>query len=158
MPRNQLRIRKETRILGAIQIVTGLICNWLGVIWTYLFTTQKIAFGKVYLPVVAITGYPYWASLTFLSSGLLTIMLEKNQSWILVSYAIAVNIISASIAIFGLLLLSFEFLTFNLNSTAVLWSQTSGKMLSQYLFIFITLELIVACIVTHWACKAKYRR
>ncbi|XP_036180580.1 membrane-spanning 4-domains subfamily A member 12-like [Myotis myotis] len=158
MPRNQLRMKKETRILGAIQMVTGLICNWLGVIWTYLLVTQEIAFGKVYLPLLALTGYPYWASLTFLLSGFLTIMLEKNQSKILVSYAIAANIVSASIAVIGLLLLSFEFITSNLNSDAVIWPWRSGKMLSQYLFIFITLELIVSCIVTNWACRARYGR
>lgn len=45
-------------------MVAGLICNWLGVIWTYLLVTQEIAFGKVYLPLLALTGYPFWASLT----------------------------------------------------------------------------------------------
>nr|KAF6438271.1 hypothetical protein HJG59_012515 [Molossus molossus] len=85
MPMNRLKIRKETRMLGAIQMMTGLICNCLGMIWTYLLITQITAFGKTYIPVAALVGYPYWSSGVFLFSGFFTILFERTRSRLLKS-------------------------------------------------------------------------
>nr|XP_060462799.1 membrane-spanning 4-domains subfamily A member 14-like isoform X5 [Panthera onca] len=127
MPRRRLWIREETRLLGAIQIMTGLIVHFVGQLWTYLFTTQVIAFGKAYLPLVVITRYTYWSSVCFLFSGVFAVLTERMRSTFLMSYTIAVNI-------------------------------RSGKILSEYLFLFTILELFTACTVAHWIYKAKHLR
>ncbi|XP_049501637.1 uncharacterized protein LOC125932906 isoform X5 [Panthera uncia] len=92
MPRRRLWIREETRLLGAVQIMTGLIIHFVGQLWTYLFTTQVIAFGKAYLPLVVITRYTYWSSVCFLFSGVFAVLTERMRSTFLMSYTIAVNI------------------------------------------------------------------
>ena len=46
----------------ALQIMTGLFVHALGVLWTYLLVTQILAFQKVYLPVAALSGFPFWAA------------------------------------------------------------------------------------------------
>ncbi|XP_077604979.1 high affinity immunoglobulin epsilon receptor subunit beta-like isoform X2 [Crocuta crocuta] len=80
MPRRHQRIRQETRLLGAIQIMTGLIVHCVGLLWTYLFTTQAIIFGKMYLPLVVITGYAYWSSVCFIFSGVFAVLTERMRS------------------------------------------------------------------------------
>ncbi|XP_058545152.1 membrane-spanning 4-domains subfamily A member 14-like isoform X4 [Neofelis nebulosa] len=92
MPRRRVWIREETRLLGAVQIMTGLIVHFVGQLWTYLFTTQVIAFGKAYLPLVVITRYTYWSSVCFLFSGVFAVLTERMRSTFLMSYTIAVNI------------------------------------------------------------------
>ncbi|XP_019668037.2 membrane-spanning 4-domains subfamily A member 14 isoform X4 [Felis catus] len=92
MSRRRLWIREETRLLGAIQIMTGLIVHFVGQLWTYLFTTQVIAFGKAYLPLVVITRYAYWSSVCFLFSGVFAVLTERMRSTFLMSYTMAVNI------------------------------------------------------------------
>nr|XP_060462796.1 membrane-spanning 4-domains subfamily A member 12-like isoform X2 [Panthera onca] len=158
MPRRRLWIREETRLLGAIQIMTGLIVHFVGQLWTYLFTTQVIAFGKAYLPLVVITRYTYWSSVCFLFSGVFAVLTERMRSTFLMSYTIAVNIVSACAAVIGLLIISFEFIIYSLTTQAPIWPERSGKILSEYLFLFTILELFTACTVAHWIYKAKHLR
>nr|XP_040140209.1 membrane-spanning 4-domains subfamily A member 12-like isoform X2 [Ictidomys tridecemlineatus]XP_040140210.1 membrane-spanning 4-domains subfamily A member 12-like isoform X2 [Ictidomys tridecemlineatus]XP_040140211.1 membrane-spanning 4-domains subfamily A member 12-like isoform X2 [Ictidomys tridecemlineatus] len=99
MPRSRLSVKEEMRILGAIQIMTGVIHNNLGIIWLYMFLTQTLTFGKGYLPLALITGYPFWSSLSFVFSGTFAVVVEKKRSKFLLSYAIGVNILSACISI-----------------------------------------------------------
>ena len=46
----------------ALQIMNGLFLHSLGLLWIYLLTTQVTAFGKSYIPVAVLSGYPFWAS------------------------------------------------------------------------------------------------
>ncbi|XP_055132194.1 membrane-spanning 4-domains subfamily A member 12-like isoform X2 [Symphalangus syndactylus] len=138
MPRNRLWIREETRMLGAIQIMTGILLHCLGLLWIYLLFTQTSAFEAIYTPLALLTAYPFWSSL-------------------LVSYTLGANIISACISVIGLLLLSIEFIIYSKSSKNSLWPHKSGKLLSEYLFILTILELFVASIVSHWASQAKKR-
>uniref|UniRef100_A0A673U4K6 Uncharacterized protein n=1 Tax=Suricata suricatta TaxID=37032 RepID=A0A673U4K6_SURSU len=158
MPRRRLRIRQETRLLGAIQIMTGLIVHCVGRLWRYLFISQVIVFKKGYLPLVVITRYAYWSSACFIFSGVFAVLTERKCSMSLMSYTIGVNIVSACVAVIGLLLLSLEFIVYSLTTQPPIWPQISGKILSEYLFLFTLLELFTACTVTHWICKAKHRR
>ncbi|KAF6104466.1 hypothetical protein HJG60_011391 [Phyllostomus discolor] len=158
MPSTRVRIKKETRMLGAIQIMTGLICSWLGRLWAYLLLTQFVTFQNWYIPFAATLKYPFWSSVSFIFSGFFTILLEIRRSKSLVSCTIVMNIISACISAIGLLLLLLEFFIFNLHSNSTVWSHESGYLLSQYLFLFIVLELLVTCTVTRWACNVTNRR
>ncbi|XP_055132106.1 membrane-spanning 4-domains subfamily A member 12-like isoform X1 [Symphalangus syndactylus] len=157
MPRNRLWIREETRMLGAIQIMTGILLHCLGLLWIYLLFTQTSAFEAIYTPLALLTAYPFWSSLLFIFSGAFTVFLEKRRSPFLVSYTLGANIISACISVIGLLLLSIEFIIYSKSSKNSLWPHKSGKLLSEYLFILTILELFVASIVSHWASQAKKR-
>ncbi|XP_048952183.1 uncharacterized protein LOC112659462 isoform X2 [Canis lupus dingo] len=123
MPRRHLQIRKETRLLGAIQIMTGLNIHFVGLLWTYLLLSQISAFGKPYLPLSTVTRYPYWSSTCFIFSGIFAIMIEKRRSPLLLSYAIIVNILSACIAVIGLILLSLEFIIYSLSTKTPIWPE-----------------------------------
>ncbi|XP_027436490.1 membrane-spanning 4-domains subfamily A member 15-like [Zalophus californianus] len=158
MPRHHLWIREETRLLGAIQIMIGLNIHGVGLLWTYLFLSQTSAFGKSYLPLSTVTGYPYWSSACFIFSGVLAVIVEKRRSIFLLSYTITVNILSACISVIGLLLLSLEFMIYSVSTHAPIWPERSGKILSEYLFLFTFLELFLTCTVVHWGYKAKYHR
>nr|KAF6438273.1 hypothetical protein HJG59_012515 [Molossus molossus] len=94
--------------------------------------------------------------LGFLFSGFFTILFERTRSRLLVSCTIALNILSACLAVMGVLLLVSEFFLFYVNSSTVIWPHKSGRLLSWYLFLFTILELIVSCTVTHWLYRAKY--
>ncbi|KAM5183040.1 membrane-spanning 4-domains subfamily A member 13 isoform 2-T2 [Callospermophilus lateralis] len=139
----------------AIQIMTGVIHNNLGIIWLYLFLTQTLTFGKGYLPLALISGYPFWSSLSFVFSGTFAVVVEKKRSKFLLSYAIGVNILSACISIIGITLLLFELTLFGTVSNNSPWSRRSGALLSTYLFLFSILEFCLAVIVTDWGYKAN---
>ncbi|XP_059014990.1 membrane-spanning 4-domains subfamily A member 5-like [Mustela lutreola] len=158
MPRRHLWIRKETRLLGAIEIMTGLNIYGVGLLWTYLFLSQPSAFEKSYIPLSAVTGYPYWSSPCFIFSGALAVIVERRRTVFLLSYTIILNILSACIAVSGLLLLSVEFIMYSLSTYATIWPERSGKILSEYLFLFTFLELFLTCTVVRWGYKAKYHR
>ncbi|XP_003920515.1 membrane-spanning 4-domains subfamily A member 5-like [Saimiri boliviensis] len=121
MPRNRLWIREETRMLGVIQIMTGIFIHCLGLLWIYLLFTEIVAFGAMYVPLALLTGYPFWSSLLFIFSGAFAVLLEKRRSPFLASYALVANIISACISVIGLLLLSLEFVLYNINIKNPIW-------------------------------------
>ncbi|XP_077900991.1 membrane-spanning 4-domains subfamily A member 12-like [Ictidomys tridecemlineatus] len=133
MPRSRLSVKEEMRILGAIQIMTGVIHNNLGIIWLYMFLTQTLTFGKGYLPLALITGYPFWSSLSFVFSGTFAVVVEKKRSKFLYPY---------TSVFLGRMYVSF-------------WMQRSGALLSTYLFLFSILEFCLAVIVTDWGYKAS---
>uniref|UniRef100_A0A667HYL3 Membrane spanning 4-domains A13 n=1 Tax=Lynx canadensis TaxID=61383 RepID=A0A667HYL3_LYNCA len=116
----------------AIQIMTGLFVHFVGQLWTYLFTTQVIAFGKAYLPLVVITRYAYWSSVCFLFSGVFAVLTERMRSTFLMSYTIAVNIVSACAAVIGLLILSFEFIIYSLTTQAPIWPEVNTRFLREF--------------------------
>uniref|UniRef100_A0A8C9AII3 Uncharacterized protein n=1 Tax=Prolemur simus TaxID=1328070 RepID=A0A8C9AII3_PROSS len=101
----------------------------LGVLWSYLLLTQFIALHKEYFPLVAITGYSFWSSWSFTFSGIFTTVVEKSSSISLMSYTIYLNISSACIAMIGLLLLSFEFAIFSLNTKTIMWPHVSTRFM-----------------------------
>uniref|UniRef100_G3U9U0 Membrane spanning 4-domains A5 n=1 Tax=Loxodonta africana TaxID=9785 RepID=G3U9U0_LOXAF len=107
----------------AIQIMTALIHHCLAVIWTYLLVSQIVAFGETYLPLAILSGYPYWSPFFYIMSGSFAIMLEKRRSKFLVSYTLVTNILSACIAVIGLLIITLEFVLYHLLSTKAIWPQ-----------------------------------
>ncbi|CAI9153737.1 unnamed protein product [Rangifer tarandus platyrhynchus] len=118
MPQDRVWIRQEARMLGAVQIMTGLFVHSLGLLWTYLLVSQIIAFQRVYIPVAVLSGFPFWAAGFFLLSGIFTVLFERKRSRSLMTYSIVLNILSACSAVIGLLLLCLEFLIFALAKTA----------------------------------------
>ncbi|XP_052019838.1 membrane-spanning 4-domains subfamily A member 12-like [Apodemus sylvaticus] len=156
MPQNRLWIKKELRLLGAIQLMTSLIVQSLGYFWTYLFFSQAIVFGlgSNYPPITGSSGYTLWASLLFNLSGSLSIILQKRPSNNMLIWTMTMNILSVFATLVGLFLTTVE-LTMTSSLESSLWQYKSGRLLTEYLFLFTMLELFVASIVTEWTYRAR---
>ncbi|XP_011285227.2 uncharacterized protein LOC102899106 isoform X5 [Felis catus] len=61
--------------------------------------------------------------LGFLFSGVFAVLTERMRSTFLMSYTMAVNIVSACAAVIGLLILSFEFIIYSLTTQAPIWPE-----------------------------------
>ncbi|XP_034365834.1 membrane-spanning 4-domains subfamily A member 12-like [Arvicanthis niloticus] len=156
MPQNRLWIKKELRVLGTIQLMTGLIVQSLGYFWTYLFFSQTIVFGlgSNYPPLIGTSGYSLWASLLFSLSGSLSIILQKNPSNHMLIWTMTMNILSFFATLIGVFLTTIELIvTSSLESS--LWQYKSGRMLTEYMFLFIVLEMFMTSIVTEWTYRAR---
>ncbi|NP_001357706.1 uncharacterized protein LOC69416 isoform X1 [Mus musculus] len=156
MPQNRLWIKKELRVLGTIQLMTSLIIQSLGYFWTYLFFSQSIVFGlgSNYPPIIGTSGYTLWASLLFSLSGSLSIILQKRPSNHTLIWTMTMNILSIFATLVGLFLTTVEMIvTSSVYST--LWQYKSGRVLTEYLFLFSMLELFMASIVTEWTYRAR---
>nr|XP_023509896.1 uncharacterized protein LOC102148134 isoform X2 [Equus caballus] len=136
---NHVWIKKEARMLGAIQIASGVINLFLGMIWARLLVSQLDTFGKTYIPIAGVSAYGVWSSF-------------------FMTHTIFTNVLSSCIALIGLLLISLELAIFSSSKKRVIWPQKCGKLLSEYLWLFTSLQFLVSCVVMHWILKAKYRR
>ncbi|XP_059116501.1 membrane-spanning 4-domains subfamily A member 13-like isoform X1 [Peromyscus eremicus] len=157
MPQNRLWIKMELRLLGIIQLMTSLIIQSLGYFWTYLFFSQSFAFGLTsgYLPIIGASGYSLWASLFFSLSGSFSIALQRRPSNYMLIWTMTMNILSIFATLIGVFLISIELMmTADLQSP--LWQHRSGRMLTEYLFLFTILEMLVASVVTEWTYRARY--
>ncbi|XP_006527388.1 uncharacterized protein LOC69369 isoform X4 [Mus musculus] len=65
-------------------------------------------------------------------------------------FAIITNIISIFVAIFGLILLGYEFPIFESIGTEYIWSNMAGMMLLQISVMCAITELVIAILVLHW--------
>nr|XP_044606245.1 membrane-spanning 4-domains subfamily A member 18-like isoform X1 [Equus asinus]XP_044606246.1 membrane-spanning 4-domains subfamily A member 18-like isoform X1 [Equus asinus]XP_044606247.1 membrane-spanning 4-domains subfamily A member 18-like isoform X1 [Equus asinus] len=155
---NHVWIKKEARMLGAIQIASGVINLFLGMIWARLLVSQLDTFGKTYIPIAGVSAYGVWSSFFFVIAGFCTMMLEKTRERCWMTHTIFTNVLSSCIALIGLLLISLELAIFSSSKKRVIWPQKCGKLLSEYLWLFTSLQFLVSCVVMHWILKAKYRR
>nr|XP_008522279.1 PREDICTED: uncharacterized protein LOC103553468 isoform X3 [Equus przewalskii]XP_023509901.1 uncharacterized protein LOC102148134 isoform X5 [Equus caballus] len=96
--------------------------------------------------------------LGFVIAGFCTMMLEKTRERCWMTHTIFTNVLSSCIALIGLLLISLELAIFSSSKKRVIWPQKCGKLLSEYLWLFTSLQFLVSCVVMHWILKAKYRR
>ncbi|XP_044784982.1 membrane-spanning 4-domains subfamily A member 8 [Bubalus bubalis] len=80
MPPEHLVLKKETRMLGAVQVMIGLINGALGRIWLRFYIRQFEELSVEYKPIALLSGYPFWTFLFFIVSGVLTIQTEKKRS------------------------------------------------------------------------------
>ncbi|XP_051710617.1 membrane-spanning 4-domains subfamily A member 12 isoform X1 [Oryctolagus cuniculus] len=150
-------LKEETRMLGAIQMMTAFSLHCLGVIWMYLLVSQLMVFQNSYFPIATLLGYPFWSAAIFNLSGIFAVLAQRTSSRILVTYTIVMHIISAIVASIGVLLISLEILAVSLTPGDFIWVHKSAKLLSEYLLLFSLLELLVAITVTRWAKQAKRR-
>ncbi|XP_049992445.1 membrane-spanning 4-domains subfamily A member 13-like [Alexandromys fortis] len=156
MLQNPLWIKKELRLLGTVQLMTSLIVQSLGYFWTYLYFSQNMAFvmDSEYTPIIGTSGYSLWASLLFSLSGSFSIALQMRPSNHMLIWTMTMNILSIFATLIGMFLIILELMmTSNIQSS--LWQYRSGRMLTEYLFLFTVLEMFMACIVTEWTYKAR---
>ncbi|XP_028012597.2 membrane-spanning 4-domains subfamily A member 12-like isoform X1 [Eptesicus fuscus] len=148
-------LKTETRMLGAAQVMIGLIHCALGYIWMQLYVRQIELLSLTYMPIALLSGYPFLGTLSYVISGIFAIEAEKKCSPKLLACTIKVNIHSLAVAMIGLVITLTEITLFLLNQVELQWAHKSGIILSVYLCIFAILEFYIANTVARWGIQAS---
>ncbi|XP_007497637.1 membrane-spanning 4-domains subfamily A member 5 [Monodelphis domestica] len=93
----------EMRIMGAIQVLFGLMNFCFGAVFIFTHVSPYPRF-----PFIFITGYPFWGSAFFINSGSLLIAFERRTTKLLGQISLVANTFSSVVAIAGIVLLSFS--------------------------------------------------
>nr|XP_020831794.1 uncharacterized protein LOC110200720 isoform X1 [Phascolarctos cinereus] len=88
--------------------------------------------------------------------GTVAIITEKKRRRSLAKITVGLNIIGIIYAIYGLITLVIEFLSYDSMSMQQSWPERSGKLLSDYLFIYTTLYVFISWIILRWNHKAIF--
>nr|XP_012612475.1 membrane-spanning 4-domains subfamily A member 14 [Microcebus murinus] len=91
-------LRGEPKVLGALQIMLGLIIIGFGMIFVFNF----LVFSQEF-PLVFLTGYPFWGALIYILTGYLTGIDEKSTK-IMGQGVTGMNVISSLVAVAGITL------------------------------------------------------
>nr|XP_020831795.1 membrane-spanning 4-domains subfamily A member 12-like isoform X2 [Phascolarctos cinereus] len=94
--------------------------------------------------------------LGYIISGTVAIITEKKRRRSLAKITVGLNIIGIIYAIYGLITLVIEFLSYDSMSMQQSWPERSGKLLSDYLFIYTTLYVFISWIILRWNHKAIF--
>ncbi|XP_061468733.1 uncharacterized protein LOC133377962 [Rhineura floridana] len=142
----------ETKTLGAVQILIGLIHIGFGAVAICLFHLG-------YHPIAATGGYPFWGGLFFITSGSLSVSTEKYPNASMVKCCVGMNITSAIIALIGIILCLTELVINKLNPAfgeENLHHVTSriGTGLCVLFFLFTMLEFCITVLTAHFGCRA----
>ncbi|XP_006091704.1 membrane-spanning 4-domains subfamily A member 8-like [Myotis lucifugus] len=144
------RSLKEGKVLGAIQILIGLIHIGLG------FILGTILPGG-YTAISFYGGFPFWGGILFIISGSLSVASEQQpRSSCLLKGSMGLSITSAICSVFGIMLFIADmvFNSLNVHSSSHPYSDiASGVATSAMLFLFILLEFCIACMSAHFGCK-----
>ncbi|XP_039109504.1 uncharacterized protein LOC120246182 isoform X3 [Hyaena hyaena] len=124
-------LKLETRALGAVQIMNGMIYSALGSLCYALFVEEGNGRDTGYVPVIVTLTY------IFLSPPFLI-------------FSLVMNIISACLSALGILILSIASLTYHPEANAYNWSHLTGGMLLQYVLFTTIAEVICACFIIKW--------
>ncbi|XP_026580301.1 membrane-spanning 4-domains subfamily A member 15-like, partial [Pseudonaja textilis] len=90
-------LKAEPKVLGAIQIMIGLIHIGFGAVSLCLFSSY-------YFTLSGIGGYPFWGGIFFISSGSVCIAAANRPKYALVKSSVGLNITSAIMALTGIIL------------------------------------------------------
>uniref|UniRef100_A0A8C6V9X9 Uncharacterized protein n=1 Tax=Naja naja TaxID=35670 RepID=A0A8C6V9X9_NAJNA len=148
VPQNRLQrfFNAEIKVLGTVQIMIGLM--HIGFVAVAICLPGYIATSG---------GYSFWGGILFISSGSLCISAAKNQNHSLVKCSVGMNITSAVIALFGILLYILELTTgdtFSLNYNSENLMKKVSICLSSVLFLFRLLEFFITVSLAHFGCQA----
>ncbi|XP_064409669.1 membrane-spanning 4-domains subfamily A member 4A-like [Latimeria chalumnae] len=159
-------LKGEPKVLGAIQIMTGIMKISLGIALTIVVSNDMR-----WISLADDIGVPIWIGILCILSGALSVACEKYQKISLLRAALVMNIISAVFAGSAVILYCIDFVIFKLsfnyrcNKTDyydcfpvkvanVLFF--SSKVI---LFILLILELCIAISLSDFGCKAlRYRK
>ncbi|KAL7991978.1 hypothetical protein Chor_016234 [Crotalus horridus] len=150
----------ETKVLGAIQIMIGLIHIGFGAVAICL-----TLFPSYYLILSVIGGYPFWGGIFFISSGSLCVAAVNRPNRGLVKSSVGLNITSAIMALTGIILYLCELIfnstnfryiylydTEDLNQITTIKNVNYG--FSSLLLFFSLLEFCIAVSLAHFGCQA----
>ncbi|KAM3853643.1 membrane-spanning 4-domains subfamily A member 15-like isoform 1-T2 [Vipera latastei] len=146
----------ETKVLGAIQIMIGLIHIGFGAVSLCLIRSY-------YLSLSGPGGYPIWGGIFFIVSGSLCVAAAKRPNRGLVQSSVGMNITSAIMALIGIILYLCEMITNNrysrynhqYNTGDLTFTPLNiGYGLSSLLFLFSVLEFCITVSLAHFGCQA----
>ncbi|XP_058161370.1 membrane-spanning 4-domains subfamily A member 12 [Dasypus novemcinctus] len=140
--------KEEAKIVGAIQIIIGLMHIGFGVVLGLMTADQRPVF--VFISFSFTGGYPFWGGISFITSGSLSIMASKEFSPCLTKGSLGMNIVSAIFALIGVILLLVD-MSINGPPNQEHWVLLSGKGISAILMIFSLLEFCITCTTAHFA-------
>ncbi|EDL41406.1 uncharacterized protein LOC69369 [Mus musculus] len=142
-------IKEDTIAMGGAQIMLGLIHNALGTLWLSLHNLEDKRYSIGHKLMLASICYLFVSGTFFINSGSSSIT-QGISSVFQHMFAIITNIISIFVAIFGLILLGYEFPIFESIGTEYIWSNMAGMMLLQISVMCAITELVIAILVLHW--------
>ncbi|XP_052045703.1 membrane-spanning 4-domains subfamily A member 8 [Apodemus sylvaticus] len=147
------RVLKKGQVLGAIQILIGLVHISLGSIMiTNLYSN--------YVPISLYGGFPFWGGIWFIISGSLSVAAETQpNSSCLLNGSVGLNIFSAVCSAVGIML----FITEICVSAGYVYPNdypyqgnlgvSTSLAISSVLLIFCLLELSIASVSSHFGCQ-----
>ncbi|XP_062973045.1 membrane-spanning 4-domains subfamily A member 12-like isoform X1 [Elgaria multicarinata webbii] len=140
-------LKVETKTLGAIQIMIGLIHIGFGTLLH--FVDDRMDF----LRFATFGQYPLWGGLLFIISGSLSVPVEKYLNVNLVKCSVGMNIVSAIATLFGITAYIAELVVRQgySNRLSVI-SMDAG--FSTLLLLFSTLEFCITVSGAHFGCQA----
>lgn len=136
-------MKTDTKTLGAIQIIIGLIHIGFGAV-------QSVISLQSYLYLATVGGYPFWGGLFFIISGSLSVSSEKNPG--VVKCSVGFNIVSAIMALVGVILYVTE-LAVNGSYQDQSYAKSVGTGLSVLLLLFTLLEFFITVSIAHFGCQ-----
>ncbi|XP_004485317.3 membrane-spanning 4-domains subfamily A member 12 isoform X1 [Dasypus novemcinctus] len=141
--------KEEAKIVGAIQIIIGLMHIGFGLVLSLTNSVYKPSL--LFTSISFIGGYPFWGGVSFIISGSLSIMASKEfSSPSLTKGNLGMNILSAIFAFIGVILLLVD-VSINGYPRQDYWSVLSGKGISGMLMIFSLLEFSITCTTAYFA-------
>uniref|UniRef100_A0A8C8WQC0 Membrane-spanning 4-domains subfamily A member 6A n=1 Tax=Panthera leo TaxID=9689 RepID=A0A8C8WQC0_PANLE len=97
------QLKAEVKVLGAIQILCGVLVLSLGII--LVSVPSSPSFTPVFSTLLK-AAYPFMGGLCFVISGTLSVIMEKKSTKPLVQSSVVANILSSLCALVGFILLS----------------------------------------------------
>lgn len=148
-------ILKEGKVLGAIQILIGLINIGLGCVMGTVISGYSAYY--YYTAISFYGGFPFWGGIWFILSGSFSVSAEKQpRSTCLLHGSLGLNIMSAIFSVTGIIL----FIVDMSINTPYIYSgyhpyqnMFPGMAISGVLLIFCLLEFCVACTSAHFGCQ-----
>ncbi|XP_001379125.1 B-lymphocyte antigen CD20 [Monodelphis domestica] len=121
--------RRESKALGAVQIMIGLFHFGLGGI------LLMVPVGP-YAPVCVAVWYPFWGGIIYITSGSFLVASEKTSRSCLVNTKLGMNAISLFSSISGLILLIMDIFNLTVSHFLKLKSLNLGQTATPYVNIY----------------------
>ncbi|XP_063145225.1 membrane-spanning 4-domains subfamily A member 15-like [Candoia aspera] len=142
----------DTKVLGAVQIMVGLIHIGFGAVSLCLLLSG-------YVTLTAVVGNPFWGGICFIASGSLCVAAEKHRNRTLVKCSLGMNITSAIMALVGILLyiseLAINRIVFQYDRPyETYWVRSVGIGFTSILLLFSLLEFCITVSLAHFGCQA----
>ncbi|XP_034500652.1 membrane-spanning 4-domains subfamily A member 6B-like isoform X2 [Ailuropoda melanoleuca] len=153
MPRSYT-LRLETRALGAVQIMNGLLYYALGFLCYALFLEEEDRKNTGSIPVIVTLIYVFGSSPFFIFSGSTSVRAQKHSTKYKLISSLVMNILAVCFSVLGAILLSIACFTYHADTNEYIWTHLAGSMLLQYLLFTTITEIICACITIRWIAVA----
>ncbi|XP_029400878.1 membrane-spanning 4-domains subfamily A member 18 isoform X2 [Mus pahari] len=135
-------INEEVRTLGAIQILIGLF---------HIFAAINPQLYNTNTPLLGCSGYLVWGGLSFIVSGSLSVLAEKDANSCVVNSSIGMNVVSSIFSLIGIIIIITQLsISPDVNDP---WT-SSFKAVVGSLLPFALLEFVLTCTVSHFGCQA----